>query len=183
MKLEHYSIDIPYDALGENLVNTYDVSLAEPEHLRVVEDLRRFVAQHGLDAAETTARDLAKVRALRSAARRVFESSDAAQAARRVNALLDGKGYAAKLSVRDRDATIDWRTAIEGPLSRRLEAAVALNLAALLETIGFDRYRVCKAAPCRDVFVDTSKKGGRIFCGSRCASRIHVARFRSRLHE
>ncbi|WP_369292618.1 CGNR zinc finger domain-containing protein [Sinorhizobium sp. 7-81] len=40
--------------------------------------------------------------------------------------------------------------------------------------------RVCVADPCRDAFIDTSKKGSRRFCGNRCANRWHVATFRQR---
>lgn len=183
MNLAHYSIEIPYDALAENLINTHDVSLADPEHLQAPEDLRRFMAHHGLDPGELTARELNAARELRSAARRVFEARDATQAIRRINALLQGKHYTARLSLQDGATATEWRAGPEHGAIPRLEAAVALNLAALLQTVGFDRFRICEGNPCRDVFVDLSRKGSRIFCGPRCASRVHVARFRSRQRE
>jgi predicted RNA-binding Zn ribbon-like protein len=180
MNFARYTIAIPYDALAENLVNTFDVSLAEPEHLRCVEDLSRFMRHHGLEPTGMTAQNLVMARSLRLTTRRVFESRDLQHAMRRTNALLHRKHYVAKLSIQDGATQIDWRVGVEGAAIARLEAAVALNLAALLKTVGFDRCRICEAAPCRDVFVDLSKKGGRIFCGARCASRVHVARFRNR---
>jgi predicted RNA-binding Zn ribbon-like protein len=183
MNLAHYAIEIPYDALAENLINTHDVSLAEPEHLRAPEDLRRFMAHHELDPGEPTARELDAAREVRSAARRVFEARDAAQAIRRINALLQGKPYAARLRLEDGAPAIDWGVDPEHGVIQRLEAAVALNMAVLLQTVGFDRFRICEGSPCRDVFIDLSKKGGRIFCGPRCASRVHVARFRMRQRE
>jgi predicted RNA-binding Zn ribbon-like protein len=180
MHFASYTIAIPYDSLAENLVNTLDASLAEPEHLRRLEDLGRFMRHHGLEPAPMTAQDLIMARSLRLGTRRVFESRDAQQAMRRTNALLRHQRYVAKLAMQDDAADIHWRIAVDGPAIARLEAAVALNLAALLQTVGFDRCRICEATPCRDVFIDLSKKGGRIFCGPRCASRINVARFRSR---
>jgi predicted RNA-binding Zn ribbon-like protein len=180
MHFAGYTIAIPYNALAENLVNTFDASLAEPEHLRRVEDLGRYIRHHGLEPAEMTEQDLIMARSLRLTARRVFESRDAQQALRRTNALLRHQSYVAKLSMQDGATQLHWRIGVEGAAIARLKAAVALNLAALLQTVGFDRCRICEATPCRDVFIDLSKKGGRIFCGPRCASRVHVARFRSR---
>jgi predicted RNA-binding Zn ribbon-like protein len=109
-----------------------------------------------------------------------FESRDAGQAMRRTNALLRDKQYAAALSARNAVAMLGWKIAPHYSAIARLEAAVALNLAASLHAVGFHRYRVCQASPCRDVFVDLSKNGSRIFCGPRCATRVHVARFRGR---
>jgi predicted RNA-binding Zn ribbon-like protein len=180
MNFATYPISIPYDALAENLVNTFDASLAEPEHLRCVEDVGRFMRHHGLEPAQMTAHDLAMARSLRLTTRRVFESRDAQQALRRTNLLLRHQYYVARLSMQDAATQLHWRIGVEGAAIARLEAAVAINLAALLKTVGFDRCRICQATPCRDVFIDLSKKGGRIFCGPRCASRVHVARFRGR---
>lgn len=180
MNFTRYTIAIPYNALAQNLVNTFDASLAEPEHLRSVEDLSRFMTHHGLEPAEMTAQDLVMARSLRLTTRRVFESRDPKQAMRRTNALLHHKHYVANLSMQEGATQMHWRIAVESAAIARLEAAVALNLAALLTTVGFDRCRICEATPCRDVFIDLSKKGGRMFCGPRCASRVHVARFRSR---
>jgi predicted RNA-binding Zn ribbon-like protein len=181
MNFAHYSVNIPYDALAENLVNTYDVSLPEPEHLHDIEELCRFMEYHGLKPGKTlTSRDLQRVHALRATTREVFESRDAGQAMRRTNALLRDKQYAAALSARNAVAMLGWKIAPHYSAIARLEAAVALNLAASLHAVGFHRYRVCQASPCRDVFVDLSKNGSRIFCGPRCATRVHVARFRGR---
>ena len=43
MSFAHYDIAIPYDALAENLVNSHDITLQEPEHLRGIDDLRGFM--------------------------------------------------------------------------------------------------------------------------------------------
>jgi len=181
MNFSRYTIDIPYDALAENLANTYDTSLPIAEHLRSVDDLRRFMTHHGLRPGTTLgSRDLLNARALRAKTRRVFESRDTDQAKRRINALLDGKRFTAALSADGTAANVGWRVAADGGAFEQLEAAVALNLAALLQAVGFERCRICKASPCRDVFVDLSRRGSQIFCGPRCATRVHVARFRDR---
>jgi predicted RNA-binding Zn ribbon-like protein len=181
MNYSTYTIDLPYDALAENLVNSHDVSLAEPEHFRTVQDLRSFMAHHGLTPGTAlTSQDLHRARRLRAVVRDVFTSRDAAQARRRINALLAGKLYTADVSAHGAATVLGWKVPERDDGIARLKAAAALNLAALLQTVGFDRCRVCEAAPCQDVFVDLSKKGNRIFCGPRCATRVHVARFRER---
>lgn len=181
MNFAHYDVAIPYDALAENLVNSHDITLQEPEHLRGIDDLRGFMAHHGIAADEAvTTHDLQKTRALRSATRQVFESRSESQATRRINSLLAGKRYAAVMSTHGAGAVLGWRIATEDGAAAQLEAAVAINLAALLQAVGFARYRVCHASPCQDVFIDLSKKGNRIFCGPRCATRVHVAQFRKR---
>jgi predicted RNA-binding Zn ribbon-like protein len=39
---------------------------------------------------------------------------------------------------------------------------------------------VCAAAPCTNVYVDTSPNQSRRYCSERCSSRANVAAFRAR---
>jgi hypothetical protein len=55
-----------------------------------------------------------------------------------------------------------------------------LGLANLVCDLGPDRLGVCAAAPCRNVFVDTSPNRSRRYCSERCSSRANVAAFRAR---
>ena len=55
-----------------------------------------------------------------------------------------------------------------------------LGLANLVCDLGPDRLGVCAAAPCRNVFVDTSPNRSRRYCSDRCSSRANVAAFRAR---
>ena len=91
----------------------------------------------------------------------------------------------------ERRSKCEWRaaarnrgsTGASAPNARtvdRLRTAVALNLAFLLERFGFDRFHVCDADPCEDVFVDVTRSGARRFCAVSCANRARVALFRQR---
>jgi predicted RNA-binding Zn ribbon-like protein len=55
-----------------------------------------------------------------------------------------------------------------------------LGLAKLVCDLGPDRLGVCSAAPCTDVFVDTSPNRSRRYCSDRCSSRANVAAYRAR---
>jgi predicted RNA-binding Zn ribbon-like protein len=55
-----------------------------------------------------------------------------------------------------------------------------LGLANLVCDLGPTRLGVCAAAPCTNVFVDTSPNRSRRYCSERCSSRANVAAFRAR---
>ena len=55
-----------------------------------------------------------------------------------------------------------------------------LGLANLVCDLGPTRLGVCDAAPCTDVFVDTSPNRSRRYCSDRCSSRANVAAYRAR---
>lgn len=55
-----------------------------------------------------------------------------------------------------------------------------LGLANLVCDVGPTRLGVCAAAPCTNVYVDTSPNRSRRYCSERCSSRANVAAFRAR---
>lgn len=55
-----------------------------------------------------------------------------------------------------------------------------LGLATLVCDLGPSRLGVCSAAPCRNVYVDTSPNRSRRYCSDRCSSRANVAAYRAR---
>jgi predicted RNA-binding Zn ribbon-like protein len=55
-----------------------------------------------------------------------------------------------------------------------------LGLANLVCDVGPTRLGVCAAAPCTNVYVDTSPNQSRRYCSERCSSRANVAAFRAR---
>jgi predicted RNA-binding Zn ribbon-like protein len=65
-------------------------------------------------------------------------------------------------------------------LDERLAAIAVGELVDLLSTVGPERIRACNATPCREVFVDTSRNGRRLYCSRRCANRKNAARHRRR---
>jgi hypothetical protein len=55
-----------------------------------------------------------------------------------------------------------------------------LGLATLICDLGPTRFGVCSAAPCSNVYVDTSPNQSRRYCSDRCSSRANVAAYRAR---
>ena len=183
MHLEHHEEEFPYDALAENLVNTYDVMLPDPEHMKSGADLKWFLTEHGINVPAAANADIPRVRQVRAELRRVFESKSAKAAATRLNRILRGADVALQVRARDPRMSLDWRVSADDDVAEWVRHAAGLNLAFILERYGFERLRVCDSRPCQDVFVDTSKKGVKRFCGSTCSSRFHVAEFRRRHSE
>jgi len=55
-----------------------------------------------------------------------------------------------------------------------------MGLATLVCDLGATRLGTCTAAPCDNVFVDTSPNQSRRYCSDRCSSRANVAAYRAR---
>ena len=55
-----------------------------------------------------------------------------------------------------------------------------LGLANLVCDLGPTRLGICSAAPCTNVYVDTSPNQSRRYCSDRCSSRANVAAYRAR---
>jgi predicted RNA-binding Zn ribbon-like protein len=175
---EHYERHA--EPLAVALVNTYDVTLPQPEHLATPADLERFLEGFGIAVSRPlTGRDLRRACDFRERLRSVFEAGDDDAAVGILNHLLE---------------LVEARTALEPSLdgwrlahrSRRddpmdaLSVAAATELARLIAERGFEDLKICAASPCRDVFVDYSRNGSRRFCGLACANRHRVAAHRRR---
>lgn len=61
-----------------------------------------------------------------------------------------------------------------------LAAESLMGLSTLVCDLGPSRLGVCDAAPCDDVYVDTSPNRSRRYCSDRCSSRANVAAYRAR---
>ena len=183
MYLEHHAEGFPYDALAENLVNTYDVMLPDPEHLKSGADLKWFLAEHGIIMPAGARADIPAVRQVRAEVRGVFEAKSAKAAVGGLNRILRGADVGLQVLISDPGLRLDWKVSAKNDVADCIRHAAGLNLAFILARLGFERLRVCDSSPCQDVFVDTSKKGVKRFCGSTCSSRFHVAEFRRRHSE
>ena len=180
MNYRRYSFGIPFGALAENLVNSHDVTLDEPEHLRTPTDLAAFLREHDLPVKRLGTAELEAVRKLRAEVRALFAAESQAEALRRVNVLLEG-ARTRLAAVKDRGGVrIAWSMDQDVDFIGALRSAVAVNVAHLAAEFGVERLRVCGASPCIDVFLDTSKRGEQRFCGPRCATRTRVAAHRAR---
>lgn len=176
-----YTFRAPFGALAENLVNSHDLTLEEPEHLRSPAELGVFLAEHGMAwPRRPTNADLEQVRALRAQVRALFAARTQLEAAEVLNGLLAGTRVRMGV-VRERPLPrIEWAMDTSVELVDALRSAVAVSAAHLVEDFGFDRLRVCGADPCADVFLDVSKRGEQRFCGPRCATRVRVAAHRAK---
>lgn len=165
--------------LAEALVNSFDRTLDEPEHLGTLDDVReRLLRGTPLEGLCLRGADLDALRQLRPELRRIFQAESPQHLRDELNRQLSAFPFQVELRHGERDEIV-VRPAATAAVEQ-LHAACLLGLAWGQEQYGFGRFRTCAATSCEDVFVDTSKGGGRRFCGPRCASRTHVRAYRNR---
>jgi len=163
-----------------DLVNTLDVEtgrdeLTEPEHLA------SFLREH-FDSYDrpVTGEDVAEVRELRSQLRSTFELPEVRRAVEVLNQLLAESNALPQLT--DHDGAwhlhfTPWRSTLRAHMA----AEAAMGLASVIRDHGLERMRVCAAAGCSRVFVDTSRNRSRRYCNPDvCGNRTNVAAFRAR---
>jgi predicted RNA-binding Zn ribbon-like protein len=176
MNFSHYT-DRPLQ-LAVDLVNSLDVT--DGSEALDLAYLGRLLAQPGMEEApRPRPADLSPVRRLREGVREVFEAPTAEEAAQRVNRILTqseaipyigvhGEGPHMHVAPRHRDVA-GWCGAVIG-----------MALAELVVQHGVERFGVCSADDCRDVFVDLSRNLSRKHCSDRCTNREGVRSFRRR---
>ena len=164
--------------LAVDVINTWDELEPEPEQLRDVEILRRFLARRGFEAEAPRAggRELGEVRALRDRLRAAFDVSDEETAVVFLNRILGESGAVPQL---ERDGR-GWRFRYVGPLLDVLSATTASSLLEAIRVDGWERFGRCAGSPCCCVFVDRSRNRSRRYCSSLCADRVAAAAYRSR---
>lgn len=175
--IEHYE---QVEPLPVALVNTYDVTLPQPERLATPVELRQFLEGFGIAVSRRlTGRDLRRACDLRERLRSVFEAVDQDAAVTILNRLLELVEMRPTLE----PAADGWRLAHlsrpDDPIDA-LHVAAVTELARLIADRGLEDLKICAASPCRDVFVDHSRNGSRRFCGLACANRHRVAAHRRR---
>jgi predicted RNA-binding Zn ribbon-like protein len=164
----------------EDLINTFDTFLDQPEHLQTPQDLDRFLSARGIDAADASERDLDAVKALRETLRDLWTSDDLSALQDGLNRLIAGQNMRVEYALKDGALETRIQAAEGAALADQMAAAAAVGLSWAIRTHGVDRMRACIAAPCKDVFIDTSKNATRRFCSERCANRHNVAQYRAR---
>ena len=181
MNYRRYTFDVPFGAIAENLVNTLDESIDAPEHLAAPADVDKFLAEHEIEwPRRATAADLEALREVRARVRGLFVATTEAEAQRRLNELLRDARVDMRVARERGVARIEWTVDDSVELAEAVRSAAAVSAAHLAQQMGFERWRVCGADPCADVFLDTSKRGEQRFCGPRCATRVRVAAHRAR---
>jgi predicted RNA-binding Zn ribbon-like protein len=168
--------------LAETLINTYDTFLAQPEQLQSPADLHAFLRQQGV-AVRTPpdAATLEAVRTLRETLRAVWTATPIEAATARLNALFATLRATPQVHTDNTGrVTLMLVSGADSSLVEQMTLTSAMEMVTLLQQHGAARLRACDAAPCRDVFVDTSRNGTRRFCSERCANRYNIAAFRER---
>jgi predicted RNA-binding Zn ribbon-like protein len=150
------------------------------EYLGTPELAEEFLQAHDFSGiTKVTEEDLAELHSARDRLEQVFFAPDEGTATRLLNDLLDE--YEVKPYLTDHDGRWHLHYAPEDtPVGRRVASDVVMGLAALIADFGFDRFGICAADNCEDVFVDMSRNKSRRFCNDVCSSRTNVAAYRAR---
>lgn len=176
LNFSHYT-DVPLQ-LAEDLVNTLDV-MDGTDTLDLTQ-LGEFLDRPEMcESPRAVEADLIPMRQLRQRVREVFEAKTGAEAAERINRILQhaqaipyvgvhGAGPHMHVAPRRNDVA-GW-----------FGAVLAMGLAELVVRHGVDRFGVCSADDCRDVFIDVSRNHSRKHCSDRCTNREGVRSFRKR---
>jgi predicted RNA-binding Zn ribbon-like protein len=168
------------------------VNTEEPERgtdtLTSVEAVRELLGESHA-AGRVMDADVARLRAVRTRLRGVFEAADEGdevRAAGLLNALLLEFPVSPQVSGHDHPDDTGrpaWHLHLAEQAANATasySAAACMGLAVRLTSLGVDRLGICQAAPCRNAYVDTSTNRSRRYCSDRCATRANVAAYRAR---
>ncbi|MEU6118590.1 CGNR zinc finger domain-containing protein [Streptomyces sp. NPDC047117] len=169
------------------------VNSEQPERggdtLTSVEAVRALFGVAQQSARRATDADVTRLRAVRGRLRAVFEAADSGDetlAVDLLNALLMEFPVSPQISgheMRDADGRPDWHLHIADHAANATAgytATACMGLAVHLTELGVDRLGICRAAPCRNAYLDTSTNRSRRYCSDRCATRANVAAYRAR---
>ena len=177
MDFGHYN-DLAVQAAAE-LVNTVG-SHTGRELMPTAEDAREFLRTRDFSFADDLRdEDLGEIRLVRDRLREVFFAADERESVRLLNELLRDLDLEPFLTDHDGHWHLHYAHD-DASVGRRVAAAMAMGLAAMVAEHGLSRVGTCAADDCKDVFIDTSRNRSRRFCGEGCSSRTNVAAFRAR---
>lgn len=157
--------------------------------LTSLDALRELLGPGSHAAARAVEADVARLRAVRTRLRGVFEAADEGDQVRAVdllNALMLEFPVSPQISghnLLDGSGRPDWHMHLADHAANAGAAHAAsacMGLAFQLTTLGVDRLGICQAPPCRNAYVDTSTNRSRRYCSDRCATRANVAAYRAR---
>lgn len=178
-----------YSDYAVRLVNSEE-PLRGTDALTTVDAVRELFGPGSHAGSRAVDADVARLRAVRTRLRGVFEAADEADEVRAVdllNALMLEFPVSPQISGHDHldDATgrPDWHMHLAEQAvnaTAGYSATACMGLAFQLTTLGVDRLGICEAAPCRNAYVDTSTNRSRRYCSDRCATRANVAAYRAR---
>lgn len=132
--------------------------------------------------SQSTDRDCMLLRKFQRELRPVFETAaagDPGAVVAGLNELLARYPVTPEISGHDGDLHLHV-TSSSASVAELLVGESLLGLANLVCARGASRLGVCAAAPCPQVYVDTSPNQSRRYCSDRCSSRANVAAHRAR---
>jgi predicted RNA-binding Zn ribbon-like protein len=147
-----------------------------------VEGLSAYLAGRERLQARAGDRDCMLLRKFQRELRPVFEAGGARDrdgVVQGLNELMARHPVTPRISDHDGRLHLHAATA-HASLAELLVGESLLGLAHVVCDLGPDRLGVCRAAPCAQVFVDTSPNRSRRYCSDRCSSRANVAAYRAR---
>ena len=177
MDFTHYSDQCMQAAA--DLVNTRGHPSGR-EYMATPEQAKEFLLAHDFSEVDgITQQDLAELHGVRGRLEDVFYARDEGAATKLINDLL--AEYEVKPYLTNHDGRWHFHYAPEdSSIGRRVATDVVMGLAALIAEYGFDRFGICAADDCGDVFVDMSRNKSRRYCDEGCSSRTNVAAYRAR---
>ena len=181
MNFSHYS-DRPVE-LAVDLVNTDQNSV---DQIATTEQLREFLSAYqdmwdGV-AKPPKAADLDSIHRLRSDLREVLETDDESRASEIINKILVEHDATPRVSTHSGHPHLHFEP-IGQSFTSWLGAITAMGLATVIIENGVDRFGVCGANSCNDVYIDTSRNRSRRHCSTTCSTREAVAAYRARQTE
>ena len=109
----------------------------------------------------------------------LITADDEAAASDCVNKLLDNYGAVPRVSLHSGNPHLHFEPN-GASMSSWLGTTTAMALASVIVEHGVDRFGVCGAGDCEDVYVDTSRNRSRRHCSNTCSTREAVAAYRAR---
>lgn len=181
MDFSHYTTE-PVE-LAVTFVNTDQRSIDGGDQIADLRALQTFLDQYeelwGGVAKLPRKSELEGINRLRAHLREVFTAPDPNAAARLINAILADHACTPRVSVHSGSPHMHIEPR-DSSMTTWLGAVTAMGLASVLVDHGVDRFGVCAASDCEDVFVDTSRNRCRLNCSSTCSTREAVAAYRKR---
>ena len=147
-----------------------------------VDALQEFLGDRDWLVAQATDRDCMLLRKFQRELRPVYVSSDEDRGTDVVdllNELMVRYPITPRISDHAGDLHIHAASKSQS-VAELLVGEALLGLATLVCDLGPTRLGICAAAPCTNVYVDTSPNQSRRYCSDRCSSRANVAAYRAR---
>ncbi len=162
-----------------DLVNSIG-STTGNEYLGTPEAVHEFMEAHEIShSGRVTQEDVAELHRLRERLRAAFEAPGEAETSRILNELIAETETTPRLTNHDGDWHFHY-TPDEASLGRRVATITAMGLAMVIAQYGRERFGICAADSCKDVFVDMSRNRSRRYCNEICSTRMNVAAYRTR---